>query len=76
MELSAELVTLVGVVVAVVEIVKRTVPQLPKRFIPLASVVLGLVLGIFSGFSWFEGLVLGLAASGVYDTGKLSVLNR
>lgn len=76
MNLSPELVALVGIVIALVEIIKRVFPQVPGRFFPLASLVLGVVLGFARGFGWFEGLLLGLSASGVYDTAKVSIMGK
>lgn len=67
-------VVLGAVVLGIVEIAKYT--GLPKRFAPLASLVVG-VAGVFLalpestiGLSIVHGLVLGLTASGFYSQAK------
>lgn len=67
----------VPIIIALVQVAKVT--GLPSRFAPILSVVLG--LGVFYiggdasvGDNLFEGLVAGLAASGLYSGVKASVL--
>jgi hypothetical protein len=65
-------------VVALVELVKRTCPELEPRWYPLAAVLWGealnLGLAVTLGQDWrmalLLGLVAGLAASGLYSGGK------
>ena len=59
-----------ALVLAVTEVVKRTV-GLNKRYIPIVSIVVGMLLfGVLDGFnavSAFAGLISGLTASGLYS---------
>lgn len=61
---------LVVVIVGVVEAIKRAL-NLDSRFAPLLAIALGIgALGSLDGFSTvaiFEGIVAGLAASGLYS---------
>jgi hypothetical protein len=75
-----ELIGLAGVplIVALVELLKRTFPQIEPRWYPLAAVLWGealnLGLATMLGQDWrtalILGLVSGLAASGIYSGGK------
>jgi len=61
---------LVPVVMALSEVFKRT--GLPKKFIPAVNLVLGLISAIAYvdqgiKIAIFNGIVIGLASSGVYD---------
>lgn len=62
------------VILGLCEAVKRV--GLPKRFIPLLAVLLGVLFAwSFAGFQFIpeavlEGVVAGLAACGCYDLGK------
>lgn len=71
----------VGLVIGLVELVKRTLPDLPPRWVPLVAVGLGLALnlGIAAtvGSDWagaiVGGLEAGLGAVGLYQlTSRLS----
>lgn len=64
---------LVGIVTALVEMFKRT--GLPDRFAGLASVIVGIVVSLVFpdgtlAITIFEGVVIGLVASGFYSSGK------
>lgn len=68
-----DLVIGVPIVVALVEMIKRA--GLSPKYAPLVSVVLG--VGMFAIFGvgetlpvLFEGLIVGLSASGLYSTSK------
>lgn len=58
----------IAIVIALTQLIKQYVDS---RYIPLVSVVLGLVGGLVTGGLTVEagikGLVLGLSASGLYD---------
>lgn len=60
---------------ALTEVVKRTelVPQ-PQRFMPVVALGLGVGLALGTGFSWVEGLMVGLSSAGVYDLTKKTVI--
>jgi hypothetical protein len=69
----------IPIIVALVELVKRTSPpDTPVRIYPLVSLVFGLALNM--GVAWYQhtdiglaaivGLVVGLAASGLYSGGR------
>ncbi len=70
---------LVVIVVALVEVAKKTFPALPAKYLPLLSVGLGLVAGFilypFSDYDLYTtlvaGLVAGLVASGTFDLTKV-----
>lgn len=83
MDLSTELVTiavkfavLVPVVVALTEVIKRAI-SLSSRYTPLLSLAVSM-LGtiVISDFSILASVLVGLAASGLYDFGSKTVLNR
>lgn len=54
-------------IVAAVEALKHS--GTPKKYAPLLSIVFGIMFGIVGG-SWVAGLVIGLAASGLYSGAK------
>ncbi len=68
----------VPVIVALIEVLKRAWPELDGRWLPLASLLLGLALNLAVGWTLelapqealALGLVAGLAASGLYSQGK------
>ena len=57
---------LIPITVALVEVVKKT-GRVPNNFLPLLSLVFGLVLGYFNDLGWMLALLVGLGASGTYD---------
>lgn len=67
----------VPVVVALVELVKRTLPELPARFHPTVAVFWGVVLnialayllGLNYGTAAILGVLAGLMAAGLYQYG-------
>ena len=73
----------VGIIIGIAEIVKRL--GLPKRFIPLVDVALGLLLGIFIdglflGYGVIYGVIiglgLGLSACGLFSGVKNVIGDR
>lgn len=71
-------VSIVGLIIGLVEVLKRI--GFPPRYAPLASVGFGLILGLATmGVSVdgvIGGIVVGLSASGLYDTGKKTILGK
>lgn len=65
---------LVGVTTAISELIKR-IAVIPSRFMPLVSVVVGLVLGMTMGLHWLLAVIVGLAGSGIYDLGTKTIAN-
>ncbi len=67
-------VLLIGVIIALVQLLKFM--EVPKKALPVASLVLGVVGGVFYIFPGdfkagiLTGLIIGLAASGFYSGGK------
>lgn len=69
--------TLVAIVTAVVEVVKKTF-KIPARYLPITSIVIGILIALIVWpLSTYElyymivvGLIAGLAASGTFDALK------
>ena len=74
--MEAQIVVSAAVIVAVIQVVKKIVPKLPKRYIPLLSLGVGLLLGlvgVLKSGDWsyvIAGVVAGATASGGYDVVK------
>ncbi len=69
-----ELAVLIAVVVAITEGVKRF--NVPAKYLPIVSLALGLVAGIFYVDGILKeqimyGLMIGLSASGLFDQTKV-----
>ena len=68
-----ELVIIVAVVTGLVEVAKKV--GLPSKYAPLLAIVFGLGGGIYAATEVkeivFYGLIIGLAASGLFDLAKL-----
>lgn len=68
----------IPVVLALVELVKRTFPDLPVRFYPVVSLLFAILINVGAaiyqhedlGVSIIAGLVVGLSASGLYAGGR------
>ena len=77
--MQTEFLILVPIVVGLVQVAK--ISKLSHRWLPLLSLGLG-VLGTFlvgaESFSQevLQGLVVGLSASGLFDVGSKTVLNK
>ena len=80
-EIASQLVWVLPVYVAINELIKKVLPNLNTRFIPLINLVLGFTAypmidspSIY--IKCFACVVLGLAAGGLFDLGKRTVLNK
>lgn len=62
--------TAIALTTATVQMVKITV-NVPSRYTPLASLLIGMGIGYLSGITGvIELMTIGLGASGLYDLGK------
>lgn len=65
-----------ALITGLTEVVKRTL-RLPGRFVPLAAVILGAIIGYLlvqaSGLGILVGLAVGLASVGLFEVGKTTV---
>lgn len=66
MENNPVLLALVGVVIGVTEVVKKT-NLIPERFIPLFALILGALFGFLQHVGFIESLMIGLSANGLYS---------
>ncbi len=77
------------IIVAAIMIVTKVgrIAGIPSRFLPLLSVVLGMVVGISNALSYdpslkgivtnlIAGIILGGSAAGVYDLGKKTIVGK
>lgn len=70
-------VLIIGVIVALIQLFKAL--EAPKKMLPLAAIVLGLIGGIFYIYPGdlkagiLTGLIMGLAASGFYSGSKTMI---
>lgn len=70
-------ITLVAIVTAVVEVIKKSF-KIPARYLPITSIVVGILIALImwplSEFNFYYmivvGLIAGLAASGTFDVLK------
>jgi hypothetical protein len=63
---------LIGLVVGVVEVLKRT-GLLDSKYAPLAALVVGVGLSLLTGNDVVNGLVGALVGMGIWDAGKTSL---
>lgn len=71
----------VAIILALVELVKRTIPGYPKELVPLTGVVIGLAFNAALAYNLhtdvfaagITGLVAGLTASGLFSSGKATI---
>lgn len=80
-EIASQLVWLLPVYVGINELIKKVLPNLNTRFIPLINLVLGFtawpLIGVESIYiKSFACVVLGLAAGGLFDLGKRTLLDK
>ncbi|WAA10341.1 holin [Fervidibacillus albus] len=66
---------IIAVVVGLVELVKR-LEVVPTKFLPLVSLSLGILAGVFYldgdiKVRVFNGIIIGLSASGLFDQTKI-----
>lgn len=77
MEISTSYIMLIPLVVGVVQVIK--IAGLPKRYLPISSVVLGMVgaifLGAFDSTSLIQGVIAGLSACGLWSATKSTIDN-
>ena len=75
MEISSQFLILVPVVLGITQVIKMT--GLSSRYVPLLSLVLGMVgailIGNLDSTSLLQGVIAGLSASGLYSGGKATV---
>lgn len=69
----------IGIVIAVIvglnELIKGAF-DIPTRYLPLISLLLGVIAGVFYldgnlAESIFQGIIIGLSASGLFDQSKI-----
>ena len=69
---SPLIVAIVPVILGLVQVAKQV--GLPSKFAPLVSIALGVGLVALTGASWqadiVQGIIAGLAASGLWSSGK------
>lgn len=70
-----DLALIVAVIIALTELVKRTLP-IDKKYLPIISLAFGILAGVVYVAGSIEeriftGLVLGLTASGLFDQTKI-----
>lgn len=69
---------IVAVLIGLVEVLKRAF-GIPKRFVPLTALILGILISILVNGHWgdpkpvFTGIVYGLSAVGLYSGAKNTV---
>ncbi|WP_068672028.1 holin [Oceanobacillus sp. Castelsardo] len=74
----------IGIIIAVVMAVTQLIKELkviPKKYLPLISLLLGLAAGIFFMNGVLKeqimyGLMIGLSASGLFDQSKIVTKNK
>lgn len=62
-------------VIGLVQVVKKAIPDMPKGFVPLLSIIVavGVVFGVEETLSLqglLQGVALGLLSSGLWSSGK------
>jgi len=75
--------TLLPITLALMEAIKTT-KLIPTRFLPVVSIVIGIILVFitratgteFSSVIIIDGMIIGLGASGLFDLGKKTILNK
>ena len=78
MEIITSISFLIALTIALTAVVRIT-KLIPTRFLPVVSLVIGIVVGQSAGFSvdsLLTGATIGTAASGIFDVAKLSVLGK
>ena len=78
MEIITSISFLIALTIALTAVVRIT-KLIPTRFLPVVSLVIGIVVGQSAGFSvdsLLTGATIGLASSGLFDVAKLSVLGK
>ena len=78
MEIITSITFLIALTIALTAVVRIT-KLIPTRFLPVVSLVLGIVVGQSAGFSvdsLLTGALIGTSAAGLFDVAKLSVLGK
>lgn len=80
-EIASQLVWVLPVYVAINELIKKVLPNLNTRFIPLINLVLGftawpMIDNTSIYIKCFACIVLGLSAGGLFDLGKRTILDK
>jgi hydrogenase/urease accessory protein HupE len=76
-----EIATIVGITIGLTQALKLALP-IGDRYVPLVSIVVGLGLAFLMAKDLpidsviTLGIVAGLSASGLYDVGKKTVMNK
>ena len=74
-EFSPLIMAIVPVILGLVRVVKQV--GLPSRFVPLASIAIGIGLVALTGVAWqafvVQGIIAGLAASGLWSGSKATI---
>ena len=73
----------VAIILALVELIKRTLPNYPRELVPLTGVVIGVGFNLVLGYQQqadlfvaaLTGLTAGLSAMGLYSGGKATIGN-
>ena len=77
-EISQSLLLLATVVTIVVQVIKQTelIPR-PERWVPLVSIVLAILIGVFVvHLDVLLAILAGATSCGIYDIGKKTVAGR
>lgn len=69
MEINEYVFSLAPIIIGLVAVVK-TANYVPRNLLPLITVAMSVVVCVATGFSWLDGLALGLASCGLYDNIK------
>jgi len=75
MEIITSVSFLIALTIALTAVVRIT-KLIPTRFLPVVSLVIGIVVGLLSGVDVLIALTIGPASSGLFDIAKLSILNK
>lgn len=78
-QFSPLVVAAIPVALGLVEVVKQLL--LPSRYAPLASILIGVgLMALLPDLEWravlAQGIIVGLAASGLWSGGKAAVFNK
>jgi len=74
----AELSVIIALVIGLTEVAKRAL-KLPKKFIPLTSLIIGLIVSLICAFDGIvssvilSGIIAGLSAVGLYSGVKNTI---
>lgn len=76
---GASILVIIGILVALLRQL-----GLPSRWLPLATILFGMMLGVIAYFSsgyplldgLIGGMIIGASVGGLYDFGKKTVLNK